>query len=257
MLLAWKVPISRPTRDIDLLARTTNDLEQIKVLISEICAVPVEDDGLVFDAASVQTVRIAEEALYEGVRAIFQGRLGNAKIPMQIDLGFSDVITPGPIVMDYPTVLEMPAPRLRAYNLETAIAEKFEAMVKLGELNSRMKDFFDIWTISTSFPFDGRILRDAVCQTFQRRGTVLTGDAVCLSQGFGASEARQAQWRAFLKRSDLQEVVPGTFAAIWSGVLAFLKPLVSDSTERMKWPPGGPWMIEQQTTEQYQEPTNI
>ncbi len=131
-LLVWQTPVTRPTRDIDLLGRTSNDLEAIRVLVAEVCQQTVEDDGLIFDPASVNTDRIAEDADYEGVRASFQGQLGNARIAMQIDNGFSDVITLAPISVTYPVMLNQPAPQLMAYNRETAIAEKLEAMVSLG-----------------------------------------------------------------------------------------------------------------------------
>lgn len=213
-------------------------------MIADVCTTPVDDDGLFFNADSVVTERIAEDAEYEGVRATFQGRLANARAPMQIDLGFSDVITPEPVSIDYPTVLDMPAPRLTAYNRETAIAEKFEAMVKLGELNSRMKDFFDIWTLATHQSFDGSLLADAVRNTLERRGTVLIADAICFSQPFAQGELKQAQWKAFVKRSDLNQA-PANFETVWSAVMAFLQPIVEALTESQvferAWSPGGPW----------------
>ncbi len=133
----------------------SNDLDLIRGVIAEINQAPVEDDGLVFDAASVSTERIAEDADYEGVRAKFRGQLGKARIAMQVDMGFSDVVTPAPSRVTYPTILDQPAGTLMAYNRESAIAEKCEAMVKLGELNSRMKDFFDIWLLASRYQFDG------------------------------------------------------------------------------------------------------
>ncbi len=126
MLVAWGLPRSRPTRDIDVLARADNDLEHIRELVAEVCQTTVDGDGLLFDAESVRTERIAEDALYEGVRATFTGRLGNAKAPMQIDLGFSDLITPGPIAILYPSLLNMPQAELMAYNQETVIAESLK-----------------------------------------------------------------------------------------------------------------------------------
>src|SRR5205085_661205 len=150
LFVVWKTPATRPTRDIDLLGRMNNDLEYIRAVIAEVCQAHVDDDGLVFDAATVATERIAEDADYLGVRATFQATLGNARIAMQIDIGFSDVITPGPDTVSYPTILDFPAASLLAYNRETAIAEKFEAMVKLGELNSRMKDFFDVAVLAAN-----------------------------------------------------------------------------------------------------------
>ena len=211
MLVAWNLPRSRPTRDIDMLARADNDLDHIQHLISDICQTMVENDGLHFDVNSILTERISEDALYEGVRATFLGRLGNAKAPMQIDLGFGDVITPGPTGIVYPSLIDMPQAELMAYNPETAIAEKFEVMVKLGELNSRMKDFFDIWMLSQSRSFVGVELRAAITSTFKNRGTTLDAGAVCFSQEFATLPSKQSQWMAFLRRSGLTSEAPAQF----------------------------------------------
>ena len=241
VLAAWGLPVSRPTKDIDMLARIHNDLETIRQMIIEICGVDVEDDGLVFDTGTVVTERIAEDALYEGVHAKFVGHLGKARIAMQIDLGFSDVITPGPIEVTFPTLLDQPVPRLKAYNKETAIAEKCEAMVKLGELNSRMKDFFDVWTLAHSQSFNGEELVKAARNTFDRRGTEATAEVVCFSKSFGESPDKQKHWDAFVRRSQLSEIVPKAFADVWREVVAFLEPVVDASATVLQWDPCGPW----------------
>lgn len=241
MLIAWDLPVTRPTRDIDMLARIQNDLDGIRQLIADVCRVECEEDGLIFAAESVTTERIAEDALYEGVRADFKGSLGNARIAMQIDLGFSDVVTPAPVDLTYPTILEQPAPCLKAYNRETAIAEKFEAMVKLGELNSRMKDFFDIWSLAQSQSFDGAILSKAIAHTFERRNTPKDGDAVCFSETFGNSPDKQKQWQAFARRSQLAGQVPDAFVDVWRLVTQFLRHMIADSGATSCWLPGGPW----------------
>lgn len=152
-----------------MLGRVSNDLESVRSTIAEVCQTPVEDDGLIFDADSVTTERIAEDADYEGVRAKFRARLGTTRIAMQVDIGFSDIITPGAEEIIYPTILDQSPVRLFAYNRETAVAEKVEAMVKLGKLNSRMKDFFDIWLLAGSFEFDGQTQAEAIRRTFERR----------------------------------------------------------------------------------------
>ncbi len=241
MLHAWNLPVTRPTRDIDMLACVPNEPNGIRQLISDICCAECEDDGLLFTAESVTTEHIAEDAVYEGVRAKFNGSLGNARIAMQIDLGFSDVITPAPVNLAYPTILNQPAPLLKAYNRETAIAEKFEAMLKLGELNSRMKDFFDIWSLATHQSFDGAILSKAVARTFERRNTPKDSDASCFSHAFGNSPDKQKQWQAFAKRSQLTGQVPEAFADVWQAVMQFLKPMLSNSDATICWSPGGPW----------------
>jgi len=244
MLLVWDTPVMRPTRDIDLLGRISNNLESVRSVIAEICQTEVDDDGLSFDAKSVTTERIAEDADYEGVRAKFPARLGTTRIAMQIDIGFSDVITPKSLEISYPTMLEHPPARLHAYNRETVVAEKLEAMVKLGELNSRMKDFFDIWLLAGSFAFDGRALSEAIQRTFEKRQTSLEPEPICFTVAFATDASKQAQWKAFARRSRLQEA-PVEFSRVIERVRAFLQPLISTVALRrdfdMQWPPGGPW----------------
>lgn len=228
MLLVWKLPVSRPTRDIDLLGRVGNSLDSVREIMAAICQISVPEDGMSFDVGTVVTERIAENADYEGVRAKFEGRLGNTRLPIQIDIGFSDIVTPAPISIEYPVILDHPSPELRAYNRETVIAEKFEAMVKLGELNSRMKDFFDIWTLARTGEFDGGELQLAVEQTFHRRGTPLTADPVCFSDDFAMSVAKATQWRAFLRRNRFGDV-PDSFLEIAALVARFLRPIAASS----------------------------
>lgn len=241
MLTVWELPISRPTKDIDMLAQTSNDLNVVKRIIKDICETEVNDDGLIFDVESISADHIAEDAVYEGVRSTFKGFLGKAQMAMQIDLGFSDVVTPAPVDLTFPTLLDQPAPRLKAYNHETAIAEKFQAMVKLGELNSRMKDFFDIWTLSQSRSFDGPVLVGAVRNTFDRRETVLSAQSVCFNDDFGTSENKQKQWAAFAGRSQISDQVPERFHDLWLEVTRFLKPLADSPELCGNWKPSGPW----------------
>ena len=226
MLTAWNAPLLRPTMDIDLLGRIGNDIGAMTAIVREICAGDVEpDDGLVFDAATVQGERIAEAAEYEGVRVRFRATLDAARIQMQIDVGFGDIVVPAAMLTTYPTILDLPAPRLLAYGKETAVAEKFEAMVKLGELNSRMKDFFDVWLLSRSFDFNGARLSEAIEETFKRRGTVLpNGEPVALTREFYSNPQKQAQWAGFIRRMKLGDVP--SFPEIVDGLREFLMPLV-------------------------------
>jgi predicted nucleotidyltransferase component of viral defense system len=244
MLLVWRCPLLRPTRDIDLLGRIGNDPESVRSVMIDICQTPVEDDGLIFDVATVTTERIAEEAEYSGTRASFRGGLGRSRIAMQIDIGFSDVVTPGPTGITYPTILDHPPATLLAYNRETAIAEKLEAMLKLGELNSRMKDFFDVWSLAGSFDFAGPALARAVQQTLERRGMRIDTQPVCFTDGFAADAAKTAQWKAFAGRIHLTEV-PAGFPQIMAAVRAFLQPvltaLASGRAFDLRWRAGGSW----------------
>ena len=169
MLAAWYGLASRPTMDIDLLGKIDNSLEVITTAIKDACLVDVEADGISFNDETVEAVRITEDAEYEGVRARVHGSLGTARISIQIDIGFGDVVVPNPSTVSYPVILDLPAPELKGYTMESTIAEKFQAMVKLGVLSSRMKDFCDIWVLSRTFDFKGEILAEAIVKTFENR----------------------------------------------------------------------------------------
>jgi predicted nucleotidyltransferase component of viral defense system len=148
IFLAWGMTQYRPTRDIDLLGYTSNDIGKLVGIIQEICSLPVPEDGLIFEPQSVQGERITEDADYEGVRVRFQAHVGSSRLHLQIDVGFADVVSPEPQSLNYPTLLSMPAPELRGYPPESVVAEKLQAMVFLGTINSRMKDFYDLWMLA-------------------------------------------------------------------------------------------------------------
>ncbi len=224
MLRAWRAPQFRPTMDIDMLGRTSNEEGDIVKQIRDILAVEVEPDGLNFDFGSIKPEQITEEADYKGLRVRFRATLDSARINMQVDIGFGDVIHPDPEVLEFPTILDFPPPSLLSYNRESAIAEKFEAMVKLGLLNSRMKDFYDIWLLSRHFNFEGGMLAEAIRLTFEQRGSVLTEDIVAFDEPFAV--AKQVQWTAFRKRMQ-QDHIPTSFAEIVAKVEKFLSPIVA------------------------------
>lgn len=188
----------RPTRDIDLLGYGDNSESAITALLRDVCTQAVPDDGLRFDADSVSTERIKEDADYPGIRAKFDGFLGPARLAMQVDIGFGDQVIPAPQEIDYPVLLDFPAPRLRAYPLETAVAEKLQAMIYLGELNTRMKDFFDVWMLCRHADLKPENLHAAVALTFAHRNTAIPAEPVCFSPAFAA--AKQVQWEALLRR---------------------------------------------------------
>src|SRR5262249_34968413 len=151
----------RPTRDLDLLGQGPLGVERLEQVFCDLCLLRVEDDGLHFDPGSVRGERIREDQQYEGVRVALLARLDNARVPLQIDVGFGDAVTPGVVEVTYPTLLELPVPAVRAYPRETVVAEKFQALVQLGMANSRMKDFYDLWTLSRQFTFAGPVLAEA------------------------------------------------------------------------------------------------
>src|SRR5580700_2408284 len=195
LLTAWRAPQSRPTMDIDLEGRVNNQLDHIKEVVSTVCEVDVEPDGIAFNRASIEVSRIKEDADYEGVRVQFHATLARARIPMQIDIGFGDVITPGPTDIEYPSLLDLPAPVLRAYPKETVVAEKLEALTALGLLNSRMKDFYDLALLSRTYPFQGEPLVKAISATFRNRGTTIEAEPIGLTQAYCDDPARAIQWR--------------------------------------------------------------
>ncbi len=242
MLRVWRSPELRPTMDIDMLGKTSNEEADIVAQIRDILTVDVETDGLAFDPDSIQAERITEDADYEGIRIRFLGALGSARINMQIDIGFGDVVYPEPEESDLPTMLNSPAPRLLCYSRESSIAEKLEAMVKLGMLNSRMKDFYDIWLLSRQFDFDGTKLAEAIRLTFEQRGTTLPAEIEAFTEPF--IEAKQTQWAAFWKRLQ-QNHVPASFREITVSVNRFLSPIVaalsSGKPSPTNWTAPGAW----------------
>lgn len=242
MLRVWRSPQFRPTMDIDMLGRTNREETLILRQVRDIMMMDVGMDGLSFDPDSLRTERITEDAEYEGIRVRFLGSLGTARINMQLDIGFGDIVHPGPEMAEMPTMLDFPAPRLLCYSRESAIAEKFEAMVSLGSLNSRMKDFYDIWLLSRQFNFNGKDLAEAVRLTFKQRGTVLPKQIEAFSRDF--AEVKQAQWAAFRKRLQ-QEHVPVSFQEVTTALGIFLSPIAASISEESKipkaWTASGPW----------------
>jgi len=238
MLRAWKSPEFRPTMDIDMLGKTRNEKENITSQIRDILAVEIEPDGLTFDSNSIQTERITEDGGYEGIRVRFRGALGTARISMQIDIGFGDIVYPGPEKAELPCMLDSPAPSLLCYSRESAIAEKFEAMIKLGQLNSRMKDFYDIWLLSRQFEFELSSLAEAVRLTFKQRRTELNEPIDAFSADFISSH--QPMWVAFRKRLK-QGHVPESFQEMATEVKLFLEPVIKGVSDHITWKPAGPW----------------
>ena len=244
LLTAWRAPQSRPTMDIDLEGRVNNQLDHIKEVVGTVCEVDVEPDGIAFNRASIEASRIKEDADYEGVRVQFHATLARARIPMQIDIGFGDVITPGPTDIEYPSLLDLPAPVLRAYPKETVVAEKLEALTALGVLNSRMKDFYDLALLSRMYPFEGELLAEAIVATFHHRGTIIEAEPIGLTRAYCDDPARAIQWRAFVRRSRFTEEA-GDLARLVGEIRTFGLPVLAtvaaEKPFKVRWKPGGPW----------------
>lgn len=244
LLTAWRAPLSRPTMDIDLASRTNNQLDHIKEVIGVVCDVAVDPDGIEFNRSAIEVSRIKEDADYEGVRVQFHATLARARIPMQLDIGFGDVITPAPTEIEYPTLLNFPSPVLRAYPKETVIAEKLEALTTLGLLNSRMKDFYDLALLSRMYQFEGERLAEAILATFRHRGTTIEAEPIGLTQAYADDSARAVQWRAFVRRSRFSEDADDLVGLI-SEIRPFALPVLSAAAAgqplKLFWKPGGPW----------------
>jgi hypothetical protein len=241
----WADQPHRPTRDLDLLGKGESSLEALTGVFRDVCSLAVEDDGLTYDPATVTAERIREDQEYEGVRVGCQARLGQARIDLQIDVGFGDAVVPRPADVTYPTMLEFPAPLLQAYPRQAVVAEKYQAMVALGIANSRMKDFFDLWLLANRFAFDGPSLGQAIQATFRRRKTTLPpAPPLALTGAFGTDAAKRKQWEAFVKRGKL-DVGGATLEQICAFLSGFLMPptqaLAAGQPWTRHWPPAGPW----------------
>lgn len=247
----WEGHPHRATRDLDLLGFGPNDVERIEQVFRELCVLPVEDDGLSFLPETVHARPIREQQEYGGIRVLLQATLGAARLRVQADVGFGDVVTPAAQEVDLPTLLDLPAPHLRVYPRETVVAEKFEAMVRLGLTNTRMKDFYDLLILARRFAFDGSALAAAIQATFARRDSDLPPPhrpPLALSDEFAEDAAKQAEWHGFLRRNKLESDAI-TLREVIEELRAFLMPLVealaADADVGRRWMPGGSWLTEE------------
>ena len=224
LLITWLENPHRPTRDLDLLGYGDPDPQRMLEAFRKILATDL-DDGITFDIAGLRIDRIREELEYGGVRLRTTATIAGARIAVTIDIGFGDATEPGIEVLDYPTLLDLPKPRLKAYAPETVIAEKFQAMVMLGQANSRMKDFYDICILSKSLIFDPARISAAIKATLERRNTPLPTDTpLALTASFSEDAQKQQQWRIFCRDIGHE---PGTLSDIVGDLRAFLMPYIA------------------------------
>lgn len=245
LMAIWMGETVRPTRDADLLGFGDLSSETLTQTFRQICVQEVEPDGMEYLPDSVTVRPIREDNIYGGWRVTLQARLGTARLHLQVDLGIGDAVTPSPEWVELPRLLNFPTARLRAYRPETSIAEKLEAMVSLGLRNSRMKDYFDIYILSEYEPFDGRILLDAIRDTFRQRNTAIPNELpMALSHEFATDAGKASQWKAFL-RNIKERPVTADLGEVIERLVAFLGPvLIAVRDQRnfsSQWPPGGPW----------------
>jgi predicted nucleotidyltransferase component of viral defense system len=221
LLITWPEDSHRPTRDVDFLAIGNDDQEEMVRVFRQICSVSC-NDGVAFDADSVQIERIREETEYGGLRITANATVDQARVRAVVDIAFGDAVEPGLQEIDIPVMLDFPAPHLRAYAPETVIAENFQAMVMLGRANSRMKDFYDIWVLSRTFEFkDGKLPR-AIAATFARRKTQIPIELPdALTIAFGEDPQKVQQWASFVVDVAYQ---PGTLADVIKSLSGFLMP---------------------------------
>ena len=234
----------RPTRDLDLLKLGEASAESLAAVVREACICPVENDALRFDPDSVRVQPIRDDQEYQGQRVEVLVYLDRARIRLQIDIGFGDAVVPPPDELVYPSLLGFPTPRIRAYPQEAVVAEKVQALVALGAINSRMKDYYDLWALSTKLAFKGDLLAQALRATFERRKTPLPdAQPPGLTSNFAAEH--EGMWQGFLRRASLGDGAP-ELAAVVGDVSTFVVPplaAVRTGTPFGKdWPPGGPWM---------------
>jgi predicted nucleotidyltransferase component of viral defense system len=245
LLLVWLGETIRPTRDADLLGFGELDTASLRTIFEEVCAQHVEPDGIEFDRASLHIGPIRIEDAYGGQRVEMTARLGKARIRVQVDVGIGDAIVPPPQWIEYPSLLDLPRPRLRAYRPETAIVEKLHAMVILGAANSRMRDFFDVYALAGSQAFDGSVLAEALAATFARRRTEVPHELpTALTREFAAIPGKSVQWTGFTRRL-LRDTPPPDLATVIDAIADFAAPVLFAvaRSERFagSWPPGGPW----------------
>ncbi len=214
----------RPTHDADFLGFGSAEIPHIEEIFRDICRIEVED-GIAFQPDTVKAAEIRKEANYAGVRVTLLGMLDSARCPVQIDIGFGDAVVPGPDEVHYPVILgEMPEPHLHVYPRYTVVAEKLEALTSLGMLNSRMKDYFDLWILAKHSDFDGQILSRAVAATFDRRRTAIpTGLPIGLSDESISDAQKAKQWQGFLRKNALD---PMPLATVVADLRDFLMPVL-------------------------------
>ena len=245
----WDAEELRPTRDVDFLASGIQHRTAIRKALEAICEIRCPEDGVVFDPATIRLDTIQGVELRGAMRVRIQGVLARARLHLQIDIGFGDVVTPGPQERNYPTLLDLPAPRLWTYPRETLIAEKIEALVRLGLRNSRVKDLWDIACLGRRFAFDGETLRTALAKTFGRRETPFGRERpVGLLPGYYEDTMRVRRWNDLRRQVGEDAEGPAGLVDAGEELRRFVGPVYDSLIENRpfirSWPPGGPWRPE-------------
>jgi predicted nucleotidyltransferase component of viral defense system len=241
----WAAVPHRTTRDLDLLGFDPPDPRAYEDVFRQLCTMKVVPDGLVYLADSVHAERIREEDEYQGIRVRLDALLDKARITVQADIGTGDAAVPAPEEIEYPTLLDFPAPRIKAYSRYAVVAEKLQTMVSLGLLNSRMRDFYDIFMLSRQFEFDGELLGAAASATFERRRTRIPSTSPdALGSGFAGDADKQRQWRTYLTKTRLTgapEDLGLVIAALGDFLMPVLSALAQGRVLGQLWKPGAGW----------------
>lgn len=230
LLYAINQEKARPTKDIDFLGtHINNDGEYIRLIFAQIVAVSCEEDGILFDPDSIGVEDITQDKEYHGLRLTIMASLDTVRQSISMDIGFGDVVTPGPQDLQYPLLLEdVPSMSVLAYSLETVVAEKFEAMISLSVNNSRMKDFFDVYGILNSEKLDKEVLTDAIKNTFHHRGTSYVENHPLFTEDFYKDTNRIGRWKGFLKGIKWQDDI------LFETIGQVIKSELSDYWEMLK-----------------------
>lgn len=244
MFIVWNMPYARATRDIDLLARTDNSMGNVVQMIKDVCKIEYPNDGMTYLQETIRSEQIIEDGSYQGVRVKLIAMLGSVRTTVQIDFGFGDIVFPKPENIDFPSLINLPTAELKGYPKETVIAEKFHVMISRGLLNSRMKDFYDLWLLINTFDFDMNVIRESIKKTFANRKTEIDLDLVVFSEDFDNDTDKNIQWKAFIGKSTGLPA-PENFKDIAKMIKVFIFPVINsigkNSADKYIWQSPGPW----------------
>jgi len=245
VMLTWPQSHIRTTSDMDLRSYINPDSQTVIEIMREICELKTAPDGIEFDPNSVTATNILETATHPGIRVRLIGYINKTRIHIQIDLAFTDPVFPEPMKVNYPSILQFPEPRIRIYPKETIIAEKLEAAVQLGEINTRMKDFYDLWQLSSNFEFEGITLVTAVRATFSSRNTGIP-PTIPLALRSEFAKKNQKLWKAFLSRINASEPGLQSLEEVIKTIREFLMPVVEavyqNADFQKMWDPDRGWI---------------
>ena len=245
LFYVWNLPLRRPTRDIDFRGYVSGNRSTLLKIANDVIEVSAPEDGLVFDSRSVSVNETQLDADYRGIRVKLTALLERTRIPVQIDIGFSDELTPKAEPIEYPNILpDLKTVHMKGYPKESVVAEKFHAMIQHGDLNSRMKDYYDVWLISETFEFDGASLQKAIEATFRNRGAELSIERpISLSMEF--ARASQTRWKNFLNKMKLNNAQVEDFQDVLEKIWKFLEPplqaALNQAKSTRKWTPQKGW----------------